>query len=52
MKQIHLTPIKVSFPFDAPTRIVRKELVANKVPLVFVWISWSYTAPALAYFHA
>jgi large subunit ribosomal protein L14e len=31
MKQFHLTPIKVSFPFDAPTRIVRKELVANKV---------------------
>jgi hypothetical protein len=36
MKQIHLTPIKVSFPFDAPTRIVRKELVANKVQLVLL----------------
>jgi hypothetical protein len=36
MKQIHLTPIKVSFPFDAPTRIVRKELVANKVNFLLI----------------
>jgi hypothetical protein len=31
MKQIHLTCIKASFPFNAPTGIVCKELVANKV---------------------
>jgi hypothetical protein len=30
MKQIHLTCIKAS-PFNAPTRTVCKELVANKV---------------------
>jgi large subunit ribosomal protein L14e len=45
MKQIHLTPIKVSFPFDAPTRIVRKELVANKVPMV-QFSSFVSTVPA------
>merc|ERR1711928_325075 len=31
IKQLQLTPIAVKFPFNAPTRIVRAELVANKV---------------------
>merc|ERR1712107_574011 len=31
IKQLQLTPIAVKFPFHAPTRIVRAELVANKV---------------------
>merc|ERR1712111_310578 len=31
IKQLQLTPISVKFPFNAPSRIVRKELEANKV---------------------
>ena len=31
IKQMQLTPITVKFPFNAPTRIVRKELESNKV---------------------
>merc|ERR1711872_910745 len=31
LKQMHLTPMKVNFPFDTPTRIVRKELTAQKI---------------------
>merc|ERR1712098_786105 len=31
IKRMQLTPISVKFPFNAPTRIVRKELEANKV---------------------
>ena len=38
LKRLQLTPISVKFPFNAPTRIVRKELEANKV--VFGNNSW------------
>nr|ALS04622.1 60S ribosomal protein L14 [Pseudodiaptomus poplesia]ALS04891.1 60S ribosomal protein L14 [Pseudodiaptomus poplesia] len=41
MKQIHLTPIRVKFPFNAPTKIVRKELEANKVNEQWSASTWS-----------
>ncbi|XP_023324610.1 60S ribosomal protein L14 [Eurytemora carolleeae] len=41
LKQMHLTPIKINFPFDAPTRIVRKELTANKVDEKWAGSSWA-----------
>ena len=31
IKMLQLTPISVKFPFNSPTRIVRREMVANKV---------------------
>ena len=31
IKQLQLTPIAVKFPFNACTKVVRAELVANKV---------------------
>jgi len=31
IKQLQLTPICVKFPFNAPTRVIRKEMVSNKV---------------------
>ena len=31
IKQLQLTPIAVKFPFNASTKVVRAELVANKV---------------------
>ena len=31
IKQLQLTPLTVKFPFNAATKIVRAELVANKV---------------------
>ena len=33
IKQLQLTPIAVKFPFNASTKIVRAELVANKVSI-------------------
>merc|ERR1712008_479153 len=30
IKQLQLTPITVKFPFNAPTRVIRKEMVSNK----------------------
>jgi len=40
IKRIQLTPIAVKFPFNAPTRIVRKELEANKVNEAWENSSW------------
>jgi large subunit ribosomal protein L14e len=40
-KQLQLTPIAVKIPFNSPTRIVRKELVANKVDETFAASSWA-----------
>merc|ERR1712098_446972 len=34
IKRMQLTPISVKFPFNAPTRIARKELEANKVSFI------------------
>ena len=33
IKKLHLTPIKVNFAFNASTKIVRKEMVADKVSI-------------------
>merc|ERR1712211_145115 len=41
LKQIHLTPIKVNFPFNACTRVVRKELESNKVDDKWTQSSWA-----------
>merc|ERR1712241_159923 len=41
LKQIHLTNFKVNFPFDAPTKIVRKELNAAKVDEQWAESAWS-----------
>nr|ALS05104.1 60S ribosomal protein L14 [Centropages tenuiremis] len=41
LKQMHLTPLKVNFPFDAPTRVVRKELTAKKVDEKWAESSWA-----------
>ena len=35
IKQLQLTPISVKFPFNAATKVVRAELVANKVSYMF-----------------
>merc|ERR1711915_524964 len=41
LKQMHLTPLKVNFPFDAPTRVVRKELTSAKVDEKWAKSSWA-----------
>nr|ALS04322.1 60S ribosomal protein L14 [Acartia pacifica]ALS04323.1 60S ribosomal protein L14 [Acartia pacifica]ALS04324.1 60S ribosomal protein L14 [Acartia pacifica]ALS04325.1 60S ribosomal protein L14 [Acartia pacifica] len=41
IKQIHLTNMKVTFPFDSPTRVVRKELTAAKVDEKWAESSWA-----------
>merc|ERR1712105_494964 len=41
IKQLQLTPISVKFPFNAPSRIVRKELEANKVNETWANSTWS-----------
>merc|ERR1712181_203179 len=41
IKRLQLTPIAVKFPFNAPTRIVRKELEANKVNETWESSTWS-----------
>nr|ALS05129.1 60S ribosomal protein L14 [Labidocera rotunda] len=41
LKQMQMTPLKVKFPFDAPTRIVRKELVANKIDAKWAESTWA-----------
>ena len=38
LRQLELTPIRVKFAFNARSKVVRKEMEANKVILVF-WIS-------------
>merc|ERR1712177_107758 len=41
IKQLQLTPISVKFPFNAPSRIVRKELEANKVDETWANPTWA-----------
>jgi len=41
IRQLQLTPIAVKFPFNAPTRIVRAELVANKVDETWAKSTWA-----------
>merc|ERR1712034_142572 len=41
IKMLQLTPISVKFPFNSPTRIVRKEMEANKVNDTWADSSWS-----------
>jgi len=41
IKRLQLTPIAVKFPFNAPTRIVRKELEANKVNETWAASTWA-----------
>nr|ALS05257.1 60S ribosomal protein L14 [Tortanus forcipatus] len=41
IKQVHLTPLKVNFPFDAPTKVVRKELNGAKVDEKWAASSWA-----------
>jgi len=41
IKRMQLTPISVKFPFNAPTRIVRKELEANKVNEKWEQSTWN-----------
>nr|ALS04754.1 60S ribosomal protein L14 [Pseudodiaptomus poplesia] len=41
IKQMHLTPLKVSFPFNAPTKIVRKELASAKIDEKWAESSWA-----------
>jgi len=40
IKRIQLTPITVKFPFNAPTRVVRKELESAKVNETWEKSSW------------
>merc|ERR1712179_107634 len=41
IKRMQLTPVSVKFPFNAPTRIVRKELEANKVNEKWEQSTWN-----------
>merc|ERR1712212_908022 len=41
IKQLQLTPIAVKFPFNASTKVVRAELVANKVDETWANSTWS-----------
>jgi len=41
LKQMHLTTFKVNFPFNAPTKVVRKELTANKVEEQWTSSPWA-----------
>merc|ERR1712071_33990 len=41
IRQLQLTPITVKFPFNAPTRVVRAELVANKVDETWKNSTWA-----------
>merc|ERR1711934_941570 len=41
IKQLQLTPIAVKFPFNASTKTVRAELVANKVDETWANSTWA-----------
>merc|ERR1739844_410002 len=41
IKQLQLTPLTVKFPFNAATKIVRAELVANKVDKTWANSTWA-----------
>merc|ERR1712212_354891 len=41
IKQLQLTPIAVKFPFNASTKVVRAELVANKVDETWANSTWA-----------
>jgi len=41
IKQLQLTPITVKFPFNAPTRVIRKEMVSNKVDETWAASTWA-----------
>ena len=43
LKQLELTPLRVKFAFNARSRVVRKEMEANKVIVVFSLVSGQNT---------
>merc|ERR1712237_2179 len=41
IKQLQLTPISVKFPFNAPHRVIKQEMVANKVDETWANSAWA-----------
>merc|ERR1712228_1037252 len=41
IKEMNLTPIKVKFPFNARSKVVREEMEANKVNETWAASSWA-----------
>jgi large subunit ribosomal protein L14e len=41
IKELQLTPLAIKIPFNSPTKVVRSELVANKVDEAWAASSWS-----------
>jgi len=41
IKKLHLTPLKVKFAFNASTKVVRKEMEAEKVQAAWESSSWA-----------
>eukprot|EP00088_Acartia_fossae_P053253 TRINITY_DN604_c0_g2_i1.p1 TRINITY_DN604_c0_g2~~TRINITY_DN604_c0_g2_i1.p1 ORF type:complete len:141 (+),score=62.27 TRINITY_DN604_c0_g2_i1:69-491(+) len=48
LKQMHLTNLSVKFPFNASTKVVRKELEANKVDEKWADSAWCQRIKAKA----
>ena len=38
IKELQLTPLAIKIPFNSPTKVVRSELVANKVCIYLLFI--------------
>merc|ERR1711935_414962 len=41
IRKLQLTPMTVKLPFNSPTRIVRKEMVANKIDETWAASTWA-----------